>query len=202
MKITPALDASIGVAGNTLTINGATKRDTRYVVHLPATLRDEFGQTLGKAEAWPFDVGEATPALMAFPQSLTTTDPSAEALGVGHVGRATRRSRSTSTPRIRRGGSTTRTSSNVGGTTTNCSSTWHEALDDDDHGRRRRAGPHRVDHRLERRSPRRHRPSPRGRLADPAVRPRTPTSTGRTGRRSRGCRSRRSVSTRCRPTTS
>ena len=33
---------------------------------------------------------------------------------------ATRRSRSTSTPRIRRGGSTTRTSSNGGGTTTNC----------------------------------------------------------------------------------
>jgi uncharacterized protein YfaS (alpha-2-macroglobulin family) len=77
VTITPALAASIGVAGNTITINGATKRDTHYVVHLPATLRDEFGQTLGAATTKEFDVGEATPALMPFGGRLTTTDPSA-----------------------------------------------------------------------------------------------------------------------------
>ncbi|HTD49995.1 MAG TPA: alpha-2-macroglobulin family protein, partial [Acidimicrobiia bacterium] len=78
VKITPALNASIGVSGNTLTVNGATTRDTRYVVHLPASLRDEFGQTLGAAEGWPFTVGEATPTLTAFPQPLTTADPLAK----------------------------------------------------------------------------------------------------------------------------
>jgi len=90
VKITPALDATIGVEGNTLTVNGSTKRDTRYVVHLPASLRDQFGQTLGKAEGWPFDVGESTPALMAFPQSLTTADPSAKpSVAITSVGNPT-----------------------------------------------------------------------------------------------------------------
>ncbi len=77
VTITPAIAASIGVSGNTLTINAATKRDTHYVVHLPASLRDEFSQTLGAATTKSFDVGEATPALMTFPGRLTTTDPEA-----------------------------------------------------------------------------------------------------------------------------
>ena len=115
VTITPAVAASIGVAGNMLTINAATKRDTHYVVHLPATLRDEFGQTLGAATTKSFDVGEATPALMPFPGRLTTTDPSAKrSRRCRSLRSATRRSRSTSTPRIRRAGSTTRISWNVG----------------------------------------------------------------------------------------
>jgi hypothetical protein len=90
VKVTPALDASIGVEGNTLTVNGSTTRDTRYFVHIPASLRDEFGQTLGSAEAWPFNVGESTPALMAFPQTLTTTDPAAKpSVSVTSVGNPT-----------------------------------------------------------------------------------------------------------------
>ena len=91
VKIQPALDASIGVAGNTLTINGATKRDTRYVVRLPASLRDQFGQTLATTVSQTFNVGEATPELMAFSQSLTTTDPSAKrpAVSVTSVGNPT-----------------------------------------------------------------------------------------------------------------
>ena len=46
-------------------------------MRLPASLRDEFGQTLGATQTESFDVGEATPALIAFPRPLTTTDPSA-----------------------------------------------------------------------------------------------------------------------------
>ena len=91
VKITPALAASIGVQGNTLTINGATKSDTRYVVQLPASLRDEFGQTLGAPQSKTFEVGEATPALIAFPRPLTTTDPSAQkpSVSVTSVGHRT-----------------------------------------------------------------------------------------------------------------
>jgi len=77
VKILPALEASIGVEGNTLTVNAQTMRDTHYVVRLPASLRDQFGQTLGTNVVKTFDVGEATPELMPFQQSLTTTDPSA-----------------------------------------------------------------------------------------------------------------------------
>jgi hypothetical protein len=91
VKIAPAVAASIGVAGNTLTINAATKSNTRYVVRLPASLRDEFGQTLGAAQLKAFDVGEASPALVPFPRSLTTTDPSAKspAVSVTSVGNPT-----------------------------------------------------------------------------------------------------------------
>ena len=77
VKISPALAATIGVEGNTLTINADTKHDTHYVVRLPARLGDEFGQTLGATAVETFDVGEATPELVPFSQSLTTTDPSA-----------------------------------------------------------------------------------------------------------------------------
>ncbi|HEV7524916.1 MAG TPA: alpha-2-macroglobulin family protein, partial [Acidimicrobiia bacterium] len=91
VTITPALAASIGVSGNTLTINGATKRDTHYVVNLSASLRDEFGQTLGAATAKSFAVGEATPMLTPFAGRLTTTDPSAKrpSVSVTSVGHAT-----------------------------------------------------------------------------------------------------------------
>ena len=91
VKITPAVVASIGVAGNTLTIDAATKRDTHYVVHLPASLRDEFGQTLGAPRAEPFDVAEATPMLTPFPRQLMTTDPAAQrpSVSVTSVGNPT-----------------------------------------------------------------------------------------------------------------
>ena len=90
VKIEPALAASIGVAGNILTINGATKSNTKYVVELPASLRDEFGQTLGAAQAKTFDVGEATPALVPFPRSahddgsVGRRSPSVSVTSVGH----------------------------------------------------------------------------------------------------------------------
>ena len=97
------------MVGNTLTINASTKSDTRYVVRIPGSLHDEFGQTLGASKLESFDVGEATPALMAFPHSLTTTDPSAKqpSVLVTSVGNPTLKVDVYATDR--RGGSTTRT---------------------------------------------------------------------------------------------
>ena len=58
---------------------------------IPASLRDEFGQTLGAPQTESFDVGELTPALMTFSRQLTTTDPSAKqpSVSVTSVGHQT-----------------------------------------------------------------------------------------------------------------
>ncbi len=91
IKIDPKLDASIGVSGDSLTINGATKANTTYRVVIPASLRDQFGQTLGKDETKSFKVGEPTPALLQFARPLITTDPYAErpSVAVTSVGHET-----------------------------------------------------------------------------------------------------------------
>ncbi len=91
VKLEPAVPgASIGVSGNTLTMNGATKRNTAYKVTLPATLRDEFGQTLGAAHTETIRVGDFTPQLDGFTRRLITTDPFAtrptvSVTSVGHT---------------------------------------------------------------------------------------------------------------------
>ena len=202
VKITPALDASIGVEGNTLTVNGrrSATRDTSCTSRRRSVTSSARRSARPKAE--PFDVGEATPALMAFPQSLTTTDPSAKpSVSVTSVGqpdaqgrrlrhgsvavarlpeppRTVGERRPTARRRWRKLSTTTITVDGGGNdlteSTIDLSADLHGATGD----------------------------LSRGRLADPAATPRTPTSTGRTARRSRGCRSRRSVSTRCRATTS
>ena len=91
VKITPAIDVAIGVSVDSLTINGATKANTTYKVEIPATLRDQFGQTLGKAESRSFKVGEPTPALVQFPRQLITADPYAQhpSVAVTSVGHKT-----------------------------------------------------------------------------------------------------------------
>lgn len=77
IRISPAVSASIGVSGSVMTINAATKANTRYTVRLPAALRDEFGQTLGAVQTQSFAVGAASPALVPFTRPLITTDPAA-----------------------------------------------------------------------------------------------------------------------------
>lgn len=77
VTITPKVSAAIGVAGTMLTINALTKAHTRYTVRIPATLRDQFGQTLGAVKTETFDVGDSEPSLTPFARELTTTDPSA-----------------------------------------------------------------------------------------------------------------------------
>ena len=91
VTVAPPVSASIGVAGNVLTVNAATKANTRYTVRIPASLRDEFGQTLGASQTKSFDVGEATPTLTPFSRQLTTTDPSTPkpSVSVTSVGHAT-----------------------------------------------------------------------------------------------------------------
>ncbi len=91
VKIEPAVTSSIGVSGNVLTINADAKSNTKYVVHVPASMRDEFGQTLGAAQTETFDVGELTPSLTPFSGMLTTTDPSARkpSVSVTSVGHQT-----------------------------------------------------------------------------------------------------------------
>lgn len=91
ITITPKTNATIGVSGNVLTINAATKSNTKYSVRIPALLRDEFGQRYGKPTIEHFDVGIASAMLQPFSQQLITTDPFAKkpTVAVTSVGHAT-----------------------------------------------------------------------------------------------------------------
>jgi len=62
--------------GNTLVITGATRGRTTYKVTLDASIRDQFGQTLGQHAAVTFNVGSAHPALAAPGAGFVVLDPS------------------------------------------------------------------------------------------------------------------------------
>jgi alpha-2-macroglobulin len=68
------------IYGNTLQINGVKRGRTTYQVMLAATLRDQFGQTLGKAEPLSFNVGSAEPTLAGPNKNFFVLDPAARAL--------------------------------------------------------------------------------------------------------------------------
>ncbi|MBC8136364.1 MAG: Ig-like domain-containing protein [Fibrella sp.] len=83
IKIAPKLDGVQIIAnGNYVSISGPTKGSTTYTVTVPATLKDAFGQTLGKAETRKFKVGPATPYLVGPQQTFVVCDPSAPARAV------------------------------------------------------------------------------------------------------------------------
>ena len=83
VKITPAVEGvQVSANGNYISIYGATKGRTTYTVTIPATLKDAFGQTLGKAETRTFKVGPATPYLVGPQQTMVVCDPSAPARAV------------------------------------------------------------------------------------------------------------------------
>jgi alpha-2-macroglobulin len=63
------------IYGNTLSIEGQPKGLTSYRVTLDASIRDEFGQTLGKEITVPFNVGRSDPALFGPQNGLHTLDP-------------------------------------------------------------------------------------------------------------------------------
>ncbi|HKE19873.1 MAG TPA: Ig-like domain-containing protein, partial [Kofleriaceae bacterium] len=65
------------VSGEWLTIVGRQKGRTTYKVTLPASLRDQFEQTLGKEETRSFRVGDAFPQLFGA-SGLTLLDPSSK----------------------------------------------------------------------------------------------------------------------------
>ena len=79
LVISPELaDARISVEYNSINISGPTVADTTYEVAIPATLADEFGQTLGEAVTVEFHMDSARPFINASGRRLVTLDPLAE----------------------------------------------------------------------------------------------------------------------------
>ena len=76
VKVTPAIEGmKVAVYGNTIQISGATKGRTTYTVTIDASLRDGFGQTLGRAITRSFNVGDAYPMLSANGNGYVVLDP-------------------------------------------------------------------------------------------------------------------------------
>ncbi|MCD4753926.1 MAG: hypothetical protein K8R40_12715, partial [Anaerolineaceae bacterium] len=76
ISINPAIaGAMVNVVGNTITIQGATIGSTNYHVTIDKTLKDVFGQTLGRDEKLTFKVGKAEPVLIGPNSTLVTVDP-------------------------------------------------------------------------------------------------------------------------------
>jgi alpha-2-macroglobulin len=65
--------------GQMLNIQGASRGRTTYKVTLDASLRDQFGQTLGENRTVTFNVGPASPNLAASVEGLAVLDPFAAA---------------------------------------------------------------------------------------------------------------------------
>jgi uncharacterized protein YfaS (alpha-2-macroglobulin family) len=79
LKIEPAIQAmKASVYGNTLVINGIKKGRTTYTVQLAASIKDEFGQTLGNPAALTFNVKSAPPALASSGGNFIVLDPTAQ----------------------------------------------------------------------------------------------------------------------------
>ena len=77
IAITPELPGARIIAQNTaMIVYGATAARTTYSLVVPAALRDEFGQTLGKDTTLTFDVHDATPTFFG-PDGMVVVDPSA-----------------------------------------------------------------------------------------------------------------------------
>jgi hypothetical protein len=77
LRIEPELPgATVNVVGSTITIKGSTVGRTDYRVTVAGTIKDIFGQTLGKDHAMVFKVGPAEPMLVGPEQALVTLDPS------------------------------------------------------------------------------------------------------------------------------
>jgi uncharacterized protein YfaS (alpha-2-macroglobulin family) len=78
LTITPAIPGvHVIVQGDSLVIQGMTRARTQYRVDISSKLLDEFGQTLGKAEARTFQVGDAEPSFFG-PEGLIVLDPLAK----------------------------------------------------------------------------------------------------------------------------
>ena len=79
LETSPELgDARISVEYNSVNIFGPTVGDTTYEVVIPATLGDEFGQTLGEAVTVEFHMDSARPFISASGRRLVTLDPLVE----------------------------------------------------------------------------------------------------------------------------
>ena len=74
---TPEL--KIRVYNNYLQLEGVKKGRRTYTVTLDASLRDSFGQTLGKSQTITFDIGSSPPILTASGSDFIVLDPAAPA---------------------------------------------------------------------------------------------------------------------------
>lgn len=80
----------ISVYGQTLQFNGVKRGRTIYKVTLPASLKDQFGQTLGSNVQLTFNVGPAPPSLVSSGKAFVVLDPAApRALSVYSVNHKT-----------------------------------------------------------------------------------------------------------------
>jgi alpha-2-macroglobulin len=78
VTVTPAVDGlKVVASGNDLQINGLTKGRTTYTVTLDPSIRDTFGQELGRTTPLTFRVGSAEPTFSAPGGPMVVLDPSA-----------------------------------------------------------------------------------------------------------------------------
>ncbi|HEX8149940.1 MAG TPA: DUF6049 family protein [Pyrinomonadaceae bacterium] len=76
VKVEPEVPGlNIYAGGNSLVIQGQKRGRTSYRVTLAASLRDEFGQTLGEPAVFVFNVGPAPPALFSAGGNFVVLDP-------------------------------------------------------------------------------------------------------------------------------
>lgn len=79
VSVDPAIPgATISIAGNSITISGATEGRTTYRVTIDSELTDQFGQQLGRDEKLTFKVGKAEPVLFGPDDTLVTLDPASD----------------------------------------------------------------------------------------------------------------------------
>ena len=77
IRVEPAVPGLlIQQSGASLTLTGVKTGRTTYTVTLPASVTDQFGQTLGRAKELKFQVGPAEKTLFGPGQEMVTLDPS------------------------------------------------------------------------------------------------------------------------------
>ncbi len=76
VTIEPELpNASVNIYGNTINIQGNTQGRTTYWVTVDSSIKDQFGQILGKDEELKFKIGSADPVLFGPDEIFVTMDP-------------------------------------------------------------------------------------------------------------------------------
>jgi len=76
ITVTPGIpDAAISAYGPYLAIDGSTTGGAIYEVVIPATVGDEFGQSLGDPETVTFEIEEAEPLIWYLGGGFATVDP-------------------------------------------------------------------------------------------------------------------------------
>jgi alpha-2-macroglobulin len=79
VKVEPVIQGmKTQIYGNTLVITGIKKGRTTYRVQLAASIKDQFGQTLGDTPAITFNVKSAPPALASSGDAFLVLDPTGQ----------------------------------------------------------------------------------------------------------------------------